>query len=72
MIFDMSTIEIQAMDNGPYLVKGAVDLQDGAGNSYDVSDKNVIALCRCGASSNKPYCDGTHKSNGFTGDERAA
>ncbi len=71
-MFDMSTIEIQVMDNGPYLVKGPADLKDGAGTSYEASDKNVIALCRCGGSSNKPYCDGTHTSNGFSGDERVA
>ena len=66
----MSDVTIQAMDNGPFLVKGPVSMQDAAGGTYE-ANKDMIALCRCGHSANKPFCDGTHKSIGFTAAERA-
>lgn len=56
----MSEILITTLDNGPLLVKGPAVLQDAAGNRY-ASDKPQIALCRCGHSQNKPFCDGAHK-----------
>lgn len=49
--------------DGPILIKGEILLEDEAGHT--VSKINP-ALCRCGASNNKPYCDGTHKKVGFT------
>ena len=61
-------IEIVATKNGPYLVTGdleQLDLRDGDGNLYDVAGKRRIFLCRCGASSKKPFCDGAHKACGF-------
>jgi CDGSH-type Zn-finger protein len=56
---------IECKLNGPYLVKNLGDLRDSRGNRMET--KPVIALCRCGGSANKPFCDGTHKSNGFSG-----
>lgn len=50
--------------NGPYLVEGDVELFDSEGNRVNV-DRATFALCRCGASSNKPFCDGTHSQIGF-------
>lgn len=58
---------ISIAPNGPYVVTGAVDLVDtprGQGAA-----RNVCALCRCGGSKNKPFCDGSHWSNGFTDDQ---
>jgi CDGSH-type Zn-finger protein/uncharacterized Fe-S cluster protein YjdI len=49
--------------NGPLGVAGAVEILSGTGRTIDRVEK--AALCRCGASSNKPYCDGTHKRTGF-------
>ena len=63
---------IRPMDSGPYIVQGPVRIVDADGNEYDVSDRKSIALCRCGGSATKPFCDGTHKKNGFTATERAA
>ena len=60
----MSSVTIKSLKNGPYLVDGEVDILDPEGNKVDV-DKSPIALCRCGASSNKPFCDGTHSKIGF-------
>ena len=58
--------EINVAKNGPLLVKGGVTLKDSDGNEITL-EKDVYALCRCGSSSNKPFCDGAHKSCGFTG-----
>ncbi|MCF7803111.1 MAG: CDGSH iron-sulfur domain-containing protein [Candidatus Marinimicrobia bacterium] len=60
-------MEIQATKNGPYLVKNAEKVTDHEGNEYEIDD--TIALCRCGQSSDKPFCDGTHKDVGFTAEE---
>jgi uncharacterized Fe-S cluster protein YjdI len=49
--------------NGPLLVTGGVRIVDGDGNVLYEGER--AALCRCGGSSNKPFCDGTHKTNGF-------
>jgi CDGSH-type Zn-finger protein len=55
---------IQPSDNGPLLVKGPVVLVDVEGNEIPFKGRN-IALCRCGASENKPFCDGSHRRIGF-------
>ena len=56
-------IEIAA--NGPLIVKGDITLRDANGN--EVHRIKKTALCRCGASENKPYCDGAHKKIDFEG-----
>jgi len=61
----MST-EITPSANGPYLIRGTdFTLLDSSGQPYDLQGKTSIALCRCGHSENKPFCDGTHKKIGF-------
>ncbi len=52
---------ITVTGNGPYLVKGTVQLTDENGNQ--IEKKEVFALCRCGHSANKPFCDGAHKAD---------
>ena len=61
---DKPTIDVP--ENGPFLVKGLKKLTDAEDQPIEMA-KDVIALCRCGASKNKPFCDGTHKDIGFTG-----
>jgi uncharacterized Fe-S cluster protein YjdI len=56
---------IEASENGPLLIYGNVTIKDGQNNL--TRKNNVTALCRCGGSQNKPYCDGSHKKNGFIG-----
>jgi CDGSH-type Zn-finger protein len=63
----LPTIECSA--NGPYIVRGLETLSNSKGKQLPV--KEVIELCRCGGSANKPFCDGTHKKNGFI-DEKLA
>ncbi len=65
------TVKISARPNGPYLVQGDVDLYDAAGNKVDVAPGATIALCRCGGSATKPFCDGTHTRIGFKAAEAA-
>lgn len=66
----MAEVRIKVRENGPYLVTGPVTLTDCDGNVYEVQGEN-IALCRCGQSSTKPFCDATHKRCGFVATERA-
>lgn len=58
----MSTIDCRP--NGPYLVEGEPDLRNSRGEALKTEAKTF--LCRCGGSANKPYCDGTHRKNGFS------
>ena len=68
----MSEVRIRMRPNGPLVIEGPVTLVDSEGNSFTLSpDKPSIALCRCGQSSRKPFCDGAHKNCGFISDERA-
>lgn len=64
-------ITIKVLQNGPYLVQGDdVAVVDWNGSSYQIA-KRPFALCRCGASTNKPFCDGTHSKMGFKAAEAA-
>ena len=68
----MAEVEIKTRENGPYRVQGPVRIIDADGNEFDLADKGeVIALCRCGGSTTKPFCDGTHSKIGFQAAERA-
>jgi CDGSH-type Zn-finger protein len=66
----MAQVTIRATPNGPYLVEGNIDLYDTEGSKVSTENRPKIALCRCGASSNKPFCDGTHSRIGFQAAER--
>ncbi len=67
----MADVTIKANANGPFLVSGPVTVTDHMGNSFDLGGKDVFALCRCGSSQNRPFCDGAHKSCGFESAETA-
>ncbi|MCH7747649.1 MAG: CDGSH iron-sulfur domain-containing protein [Acidobacteria bacterium] len=63
--------EIKVRENGPYLITGDdVTVVDWNGNAYPIT-KRPVALCRCGASANRPFCDGTHRTIDFKGSETA-
>jgi CDGSH-type Zn-finger protein len=62
--------KITTLDNGPYLVKGPVLLLDAEGNEFR-AERATVALCRCGESTTKPFCDGTHSRIGFRAAQRA-
>ena len=59
----MAEVTIEATPNGPYLVTGPIELRDTDGKALPTKGK--VWLCRCGASSKKPLCDGTHSKIGF-------
>ena len=58
------SVTITIRENGPLLVEGDFKLVDAAGNEVPLKKK---ALCRCGGSTMKPFCDGTHSKIGFQG-----
>src|SRR5665213_2945976 len=61
---DITTIKVRP--SGPYLVSVPVEIQDADGNVIPLPEgKPMVALCRCGASTSKPFCDGTHSKIGF-------
>ena len=68
------TVKITVRRNGSYRVEaapGELELVDADGNPYDVSGKPAFSLCRCGGSTTKPFCDGTHSKIGFEAAEAA-
>ncbi|MDQ2730627.1 MAG: CDGSH iron-sulfur domain-containing protein [Armatimonadota bacterium] len=66
----MSECTIRIRENGPLLVSGTYTLVDKDGTPYTV-EKETIALCRCGHSEEKPYCDGAHKGCEFVAESLA-
>jgi 3-phenylpropionate/trans-cinnamate dioxygenase ferredoxin subunit len=59
----MADVTIEARPNGPYVVTGTIELRDTSGTVLSTQARTV--LCRCGASTKKPFCDGTHSKIGF-------
>jgi CDGSH-type Zn-finger protein len=64
-------VTILVRHNGPYVVEGPFRLTDADGNEYTLEPGRKYSLCRCGASTRKPFCDGTHSRMGFAAAERA-
>ena len=59
-------VKITVNKNSNYRIEGDdFELYDADGNKYDLAGRTVIALCRCGHSNKKPFCDGSHKTFGF-------
>jgi CDGSH-type Zn-finger protein len=68
-------VKITIRKDGPYRVEGDFQLLDADGNVIPIEpgkEGKPISLCRCGASSRKPFCDGTHSKIGFKGAQEAA
>ena len=61
----MSDTVIKILKDGPLLVSGGARLENASGEEVDGGDRDSYALCRCGASKNKPFCDGSHRAEGF-------
>ncbi|MEQ9411370.1 MAG: CDGSH iron-sulfur domain-containing protein [Fuerstiella sp.] len=68
----MSDVKIVVRDNGPFLVTGPVTVEDAVGGQFDLGGKETIALCRCGASERRPFCDGSHNRCEFKAAERGS
>jgi CDGSH-type Zn-finger protein len=56
---------IEATENGPLVVRGAIEVKDAAGRV--TPKEGATSFCRCGSSANKPFCDGSHSRVGFQG-----
>lgn len=64
-------VRIKVFDNGPYRIKGPIQLLDADNNEYEVLEGRTVSLCRCGGSNTMPFCDGTHSRIRFTANDRA-
>jgi CDGSH-type Zn-finger protein len=62
----MAGTKITVNSNGPLRVEGDFEIVDPQGKAYGLGGRTTVALCRCGHSANKPFCDGSHKTSGFT------
>lgn len=62
---EASIVQIEVTPNGPYVIKTSCSIQHSDGRTENKT--GTTALCRCGASQNKPFCDGYHRKNGFEG-----
>ena len=62
----MPDSEITCMHDGPLIIRGDFELLDGEGRRFGLGGRKQLGLCRCGASENKPFCDGSHKGAAFS------
>jgi CDGSH-type Zn-finger protein len=67
----MADVTITVKPNGPFRVEGPIRLVDANGAEWDLTGKPAVSLCRCGASTRKPFCDGMHSKIGFQAAEAA-
>jgi CDGSH-type Zn-finger protein len=66
-------VTIRTRENGPLVIHGPVRIVDHLGNEFTPPPgKEQIALCRCGQSKNRPFCDGSHRGCGFVAGETAS
>jgi len=59
----MASTKITVNSNGSLRIEGEIEMVDKNGNVYDLGGREVIGVCRCGMSKNKPFCDGSHKGH---------
>lgn len=64
--------KITVNNNASVRIEGDIEMFDQNGNKFDLAGKNIISLCRCGHSANKPFCDGAHKQAGFKSEIKAS
>lgn len=67
-------VKVVVIQKGPYMVSGdlnELEIADSSGRPIDLAGKDKVFLCRCGASTTKPFCDGTHSKIGFQAAEAA-
>jgi CDGSH-type Zn-finger protein len=68
----MSDAKVIVRNNGPLRLEGEdIVISDQDGNVYNLAGRTVVSLCRCGGSSTKPFCDGTHNKLGFASECKA-
>lgn len=68
----MTDVTIRCRKDGPLIITGEVTVTDHEGNAFDTSGRENVALCRCGATGKRPFCDGTHRQTGWEASETAS
>lgn len=59
----MATTKLTINSNGSVKIEGDFAIVDRTGNQYDLAGRDIVSICRCGLSNNKPFCDGSHKGH---------
>jgi CDGSH-type Zn-finger protein len=59
----MAATRITVKSNGSLRIEGDFEIVDKDGNTYDLGGRDVVSICRCGLSMNKPFCDASHKGH---------
>jgi CDGSH-type Zn-finger protein len=59
----MATTKITVNNNGSLRIEGDFEIVDRNGIPYGLGGREIVSLCRCGMSQNKPFCDGSHKGH---------
>ena len=68
----MVDIKLSVRNNGPLRIEGDnIQIYDQEGRAFGLAGRTVVALCRCGHSANKPFCDGAHNKAGFASEVKA-
>jgi CDGSH-type Zn-finger protein len=62
----MAATKVTVFNNGPVIIEGDFSIHDAGGGEFGLAGRTKIGLCRCGLSSKKPFCDGTHGREGFS------
>ena len=62
----MAAAKITCIDNGPLRIEGDFEIVDLQGKPFGLAGRTAVSLCRCGQSANKPFCDSSHKTNGWS------
>ncbi|HNT80896.1 MAG TPA: CDGSH iron-sulfur domain-containing protein [Bacteroidia bacterium] len=66
----MIKTKLTIRSNGSMKLEGDYEIVDENGNTYGLGGREIVSICRCGLSQNKPYCDGSHKGK-FSHDAKA-
>ncbi len=61
----MPRTKVTVFNNGPVRIEGEFEIVDQEGKAFGLAGRTAVTLCRCGHSSNSPFCDGTHKRQNF-------
>jgi CDGSH-type Zn-finger protein len=59
----MTKVKLTVNNNGSLKVDGDFEIVDAQGNVYGLEGRTLVSICRCGLSTNKPFCDGSHKGH---------
>lgn len=59
----MASTKITVNNNGSFKIEGNFEIVDKSGAIYHLGGREIVSLCRCGLSKNKPFCDGSHKGH---------